>query len=624
PKLDIKAHHVDVVVEDGYAITTVEQAFYNPHGQDLEALYSFPLPDKAALGEFTYWIDGKAISGEVIEKEKARQIYAEEKSQGREVALGEQDDYRSFDIKVFPVRAQSEVKIRLSYIQAAQVDMGMGRYVYPLEEGGVDDKKLSFWSYDETVKEAFSFNMTMRSSYPIEEFRLPEHPQAIVNKHSAKQWQVGFQSGSAATNQEEGSQSTPVQKLPAHTLDKDIVVYWRHQPDLPGSVDMVSYKEPGSNRGTFMLTLTPGDDLPAIEAGRDWTFVLDISGSMQGKYASLVDGVNKGLQKLRPNDRFRMVLFNNRARELTPGFVQVNAENIAHYTGLLSNTRADGGTDLYRGLERGFDGLDTDRPSAVLLVTDGVANVGITEKKQFLKLLQKTDVRLFSFVMGNSANKPLLDGMSKASNGFAMAVSNSDDIVGRIIQTTDKLSHEAYRDISIDIKGKGIKVDNVSGNQICSLYRGQQLIVFGHYRGDGDAKLDINVKISGQQKTYTSPLHFPAVNTDNPELERLWAFASIEKLQNHIDYFGREDGESRAAIIDLALEYGLVTNYTSMVVMREEQFKKHNIQRTNQERLQKEADAKTARETQPVRDHRQDSGQPAFNNSRPNLGSGSF
>nr|MDJ0834398.1 VIT domain-containing protein [Gammaproteobacteria bacterium] len=51
-ELKIRQHHVNVVIEDGYAVTQVEQVFFNPHAQDLEAVYSFPVPDKAAVGEF--------------------------------------------------------------------------------------------------------------------------------------------------------------------------------------------------------------------------------------------------------------------------------------------------------------------------------------------------------------------------------------------------------------------------------------------------------------------------------------------------------------------------------------------------------------------------------------------
>jgi Ca-activated chloride channel family protein len=167
PQLEIREHHVDVVIEDGYATTTVEQVFYNPNRTDLEAIYSFPVPQKAAVGEFTFWIDGQPVSGEVLEKAQAREVYEAEKQAGREAALTEQDGYRTFDIAVYPVRASDDVRIRLTYIQPAHVDTSIGRYVYPLEEGGVDEERLAFWNYQEDVRERFSFNLLFRSSWPV-------------------------------------------------------------------------------------------------------------------------------------------------------------------------------------------------------------------------------------------------------------------------------------------------------------------------------------------------------------------------------------------------------------------------------------------------------------------------
>ena len=179
-ELEIRQHDVNVVIEDGYAITHVDQVFYNPHNSELEAIYSFPVPDKASVGEFTYWIDGKPITGEVVEKNRAREIYEQEKSQGRETALTEKDEYKTFDSSVYPVRPQQEVKIRLVYIQPVHVDSGIGRYVYPLEEGGVDEEKLAFWTYNKAVTQSFSFNLSLRSSYPVDDLRLPQHPQALA------------------------------------------------------------------------------------------------------------------------------------------------------------------------------------------------------------------------------------------------------------------------------------------------------------------------------------------------------------------------------------------------------------------------------------------------------------
>lgn len=620
PELQIKSHHVDVVVEDGYVITRVEQVFFNPHSEPLEAIYRFPVPENAAVAEFTYWIDGQPVTGEVVEKARAREIYREEKEQGNAVALTEQDGYRTFDSRVYPVQPQSEVKIRLRYLQTVQVDMGVGRYVYPLEEGGVDEQQLGFWTTNQTVTESFRFNLQLRSSYPIAEFRLPQQPQAAVTRISANEWQVGFGKASADPAEEA---TTVGQMLPAQSLNRDIVVYWRHEEGLPGGIDMVTYRAPGSDQGTFMLTVTPGEDLPLARQGRDWVFVLDISGSMQGKYATLVEGVSQSLRKLHPNDRFRIVLFNDRARELTRGYVPVSRENIDRYSEALQHTAPGGGTNLYDGVQLGFRSLDGDRPSAVLLVTDGVANVGQTEKKAFLALLQKADVRLFSFLMGNSANKPLLEGMATVSNGFAMAISNSDDIVGRILQTQAKMTHEAYRDLDLDISGRGVSLSDITPQQIGSLYRGQQLTVFGHYRGDGPATLKLTAKVGAERRTYTSALAFPSSNTLNPELERLWAFASIDALQAHMAYLG-EDSDSRQAIVDLAVEYGLVTDYTSMVVLADEQFQRYGIDRHNRQRVATEQRAGQARTQQGLTDHRQDTRQPTFSQVRPGVGGGAL
>ena len=123
---------------------------------------------------------------------------------------------------------------------------------------------------------------------------------------------------------------------------------------------------------------------------------------------------------------------------------QANADSVLRQ---LENHEVGGGTNLYAGLQQGLDNIDADRPTGIVLVTDGVANVGNTEKRDFLKLLDKHDVRLFTFIMGNSTNRPLLQEMTDISNGFAMSVSNADDIVGQIMLATSKLTHQAFRDV---------------------------------------------------------------------------------------------------------------------------------------------------------------------------------
>lgn len=630
PPLSIKEQLVDVVIEDGYAITTVEQVFHNPHANDLEAHYSFPVPEKGAVAEFTLWIDGKPVTGEVLEKSRAREIYQEEKAAGRDAGLTEKDAYRTFDIFVAPVRAMADTRVRLVYLQPAHVDTGIGRFVYPLEEGGVDEAKLAFWTANETVTGAFSFDLHLRSAYPVEAVRVPGQSAAQVTRIGEGEWRVRLGNATAppqAPGDEGGSTlAAPAagfagSGVPAYRLDKDILVYWRHRAGLPGSVDLVAHKPTPESRGTFMMVVTPGDDLKPIREGRDWVFVLDVSGSMKGKYATLTEGVQRALKKLRPEDRFRIVLFNNGSRELKPGFVGATPEQVRRYSDAVAGITPNGGTNLYAGLERGLDALDADRTSGLVLVTDGVANVGEVRQRNFIELVRRKDIRLFTLVMGNSANRPLLQAMTRESGGFAISVSNSDDIVGQLLNATSKLTHAALHGVEVEISG--VKTADLAPRSIGSLYRGQQLVLLGHYWGGGMASVTLKGRVSGEEKRYQTRFAFPEVATENPEIERLWAFAGIEDLRQEIADFG-EKPDLRQAVVDLAKEYGLVTDFTSMLVVNEEVFAKHGIARDNQARVAGEKAAQAQRAQRAAVPRRVDAGQPMYASPRPSHGNGSL
>ena len=611
PALTLQDHVVEVVVEDGYAVTTIDQVFRNPHGADLEAVYSFPVPAKGAVSNFTYWIDGKPVHGEVLAKEAARQAYAEEKAAGREAALAEQDGHKTFDITVWPVRANADVRVRLTYMQPAHVDTGVGRYVYPLEEGGVDERKLAFWTADETVAGRFSFDLTVRPAYPVAAVRVASHPGAQVTQSSDGAWKVHIDNAGAAAASDDEAKASPAAMAAAQPtrLDGDVVVYWRHAEGLPGRVDLVAHRPEGADRGTFMLTLTPGDDLKPITEGSDWVFVLDRSGSMQGKIATLIEGVGRAIEKMRPDDRFRLIAFNEGASELTSGYLTGSPEDKRKGMELLAGLGVGGGTDLHAGLRRGLDGLEADRTSAVLLVTDGVANVGETSQRAFLKLARQKDVRLFTFVMGNGANEQLLRALARESGGASIGVSNSDDIVGALLSASGKVSHEALHGAKLSISG--VKTGDVTPQVIGSLYRGQQLVVFGHYWGAGEAQVKLSARVSGAERVYQTSFRFPEAASANPEIERLWAFAAIEDLMLDMEDFG-EKADAKQAVVDLAVQNGLVTPYTSMVVMREERFAARGVERRNATRVATEQAASAQRAAQAPQQTRVDAAQPMF------------
>jgi len=645
PPLQIEDHQVRVVVEDAYVITTIDQRFRNPHGRDLEAVYAFPVPDAAAVAEFTYWIDGKPVTGEVRPKAEAERIYRHERAAGREAAVTSQDGERTFDMKVWPVRANSDVRVRLAYLQPAHVDTGIGRYQYPLEDGGVDEQAQAFWTTQEVVRGSFGFEMLIRSAAPIAALRLPQHPQAEIRRLDEKQWRVrigrvrSLDAARAGGPGREDSEKNDLQlpravpvalagqvsvlgdgTLPAaapQRLDGDIVVYWRLSTNTPAGVELVAHKPAADRRGTFMLVLTPGDDLKPLVQGRDWTLVLDKSGSMSGKWGTLVNGVTEGLKRLPAGDRFRLVAFDNQAHALTPGFVPVEPANVARYARVLAGVSPDQGTNMYAGLDAGLAQLDADRASLVVLVTDGVANVGRTTHDNFVKLARRQDVRVFPVIMGNSANRRLLQSIADAFNGTSLSVSNADDVVGALAMLSSKVSHQALHGVTLDLRpvDRDLKVGDITPRAIGSVYRGQQLIAFGHYRGSGEVAVRFAGRLTGQPATYDGTITLPEQAVDNPEVERLWAFSQIERLLRQRAEFG-ETADIRDGVTQLAVEYGLVTPYTSMLVVREDVMEAMGIDRRNRDRLAAEQTARAQRQAQPVTALRADEAKPVFTGSR--------
>lgn len=373
--ISLKSHRVNVVINNGFARTEVDQVFINGSDADTEAIYSFPLPEKASLSELSLWIDGKEVIGEVMEKEKARKTYNDQAAQGNDTALAEKDEYRTFDISVYPVRANAETRVRLVYYQPLSIDLNIGRYVYPLEEGGVDEDRIAFWSVDNVVKEFFSFDLQLKSAFPVKDVRLPGYQNEAVitsekNENDGETYHVELQFP-------EGEMQ----------LSKDIVFYYRLDDATPARVELVPYRPDAESPGTFMLVITPGSSLQPISSGADWTFVLDISGSMQGqKIATLAEGVSRVIGQMSPEDRFRIVTFNDRAEEFSGGYINATPENAQQMIQAVKSIQPDRGTALYDGLATAYRGLDRDRTTGIVLVTDGVANVGPSSHADLLKL----------------------------------------------------------------------------------------------------------------------------------------------------------------------------------------------------------------------------------------------
>jgi Ca-activated chloride channel family protein len=600
--IQIRDHHVNVVINNGYAMTEVHQTFYNPNPENLEALYSFPLPKSASLSEVTIYAGEREIHGEVLEKQKARQIYQDEKSRGNETGLAEKNEFYTFEFKVFPVPANDETKIRFLYYQPLKIDSGIGRYLYPLEAGGTDEAGMSFWTTNAKVENTFSMNLEFKSAYPVQDVRAP-----------------GFEAAAVIDKLTEGHIKLDMQ-LTDMSLNRDFIFYYRLQDNLPGRVEVIPFRNDPAEPGSFMMVITPGEDLKPLTNGADYCFVLDLSGSMQSKLQMLKKGVVKALEKLKPGDRFRLVTFSSSAKELTRDWIPVSNEALNRARELLDPVTSGGSTNLYAGLTLGLKRLDDDRAANIILVTDAVTNTGVVNPQEFHQLLQKVDVRVFGFLLGNSANWPLMQTIAETSGGFYDTISNADDIMGKILLAGSKIKYEAL--LNAEVKISGVQVFDLTDDIFKKVYRGQQLVVFGKYQNGGDARVTLKANLTGEDKTYTTDFKFPDLATDNPELERLWALATIEKIEAQESIGRMPPAESEGAIKDLGLSYQIVTDYTSMVVLSDSAFADRGIERHNQTRIAREQQARAARSPQSVKTHRVDEKKPAFKFKAPSLGGG--
>jgi Ca-activated chloride channel family protein len=219
--------------------------------------------------------------------------------------------------------------------------------------------------------------------------------------------------------------------------------------------------------------------------------------------------------------------------------------------------------------------------------------------------------------MGNSANWPLMRTICQATGGFYAGVSNDDDIIGQLMLAKSKITHECLHDASLKVSS--VKILDETDDLIGKVYRGQQLVIFGRYDNPGSAIVTLKAKLTGADKTYTTSFNFPAIDTDNPEVERLFALNRIEMIEDQENAGLLPATESKDAIQSLGVKYQLVTDHTSMVMLSDASFAERGIERRNQGRVNEERRAQALRSSQPVKSYRVDESAPMFQHNAPSL-----
>ncbi len=537
--LAVKYHHVKVSVDHQTARTSIDQVFRNPNAHDLEAVYLFPMPEGASISDFSLWMNGRKVSGEILEAGRAREIYEDIVRRLRDPGLLEYAGRNLFRARVYPIPRHGEVKIEIVYEEVLRYDAGLVAYRYPLNTEKFSSADL----------EDVSITVDIRSDVPIRSLYSPSH--VIDARVSGRTARCGW----------EDSNVRP---------DRDFLLYYTVSEDDVG-LSLATHRLPGEE-GYFMLLLSPGDlDVPAAPP-KDVVFVVDASGSMAGEKIDQVrQALDYCLNSLGQEDRFDLITFATGVESFAGGgrLVAADAESVRRARSFAARISARGGTDIGGALERALDSPPGGRPLMLIFLTDGQPTVGETDAGRILAGFSRRNggrARVFSFGVGYDVNTNLLDSLSLDNGGAAEYLNPGENIEVKVSSFFNRVSSPVLTDLSLDIRGGAVR--DVYPARLPDLFAGSQLVVFGRYREEGPARARLTGTAGGRRREFQGEGRFERANAGNDFIPRLWATRKIAWLLTEIKLRG-ENRELVDEVIRLSREHGIVTPYTSYLIMEE-------------------------------------------------------
>lgn len=569
--LEIKEQDVSVVINNGIAVTEIRQVFLNTEKRIVEALYTFPVPNGASVSNFSMIINGKEMIGEVVEKKRARQIYESYKAVKRDPGLLEQVDYKSFELRVFPIAAGAEQHIKITYYQQLDFDHDNATYVYPLATS-------TRAAVNEKTTGKFAMTLDVKSEIPITKLFSPSHENAFaITNHTPNYTRASLE-------------------IPQGDLSRDVVVAFDTERPHTG-IDLIASKRSNED-GYFMLTMAAGKELKEYGAGMDYVFVVDISGSMEneGKLTLSRNVVKAFIGDLQKEDRFEVMTFNSAPQTHFQSLTPVTDEAKRTSGDFLLAQRAKGGTVLRPAVLTAYKYKDADRPLNVVILSDGMTEN--KEQAELLALIGKAPAgtRVFCIGVGNDVNRPLLKQLAEGAGGLAAFVSQQDDFMRQSQAFRRKLMRPVATNVNISFEG--VEIYDVLPKTLPDLFYGSPLRMVGRYKKSGQIAIAVNAEVMGQPMVQNVKAQLPASEEANPEIERMWAFSQV---QQHMDNL-RRNGPSESTegeIVRLCEGYSIVSEYASFIVLENDsEYKRWSIQQRNATRVQRDNIARKELQTQ--------------------------
>ena len=557
--LPLKHTDVKATIEGYIATVRVVQQYQNPFDHKIEAIYVFPLPENAAVNEFVMIIGERRIRGIIRDRAEAEQIYKEAKQQGHVASLLTEERPNIFTQSVANIEPGRQIDINIHYFHTLAFDDGWHEFVFPMVVGprfnppgttsGIaavprDTKPTRPGTAVQYLRPAersghdVAVHVDLHAGVAVEEITCPTH-HVDIREHSP-------------------THATVALRPKDHIPNKDFVLRYRVAGDRAKAGLVTARDERG---GFFSLMVYPPAGLRRVQRQPvEIVFVLDCSGSMSGKpIEQAKSAIRHGLDSLQPGDSFQLINFSMSAGQLGRQPLEATPKNIERARRFLANLDAEGGTMMIEGIKAALDfAHDPERLRFVCFLTDGY----IGNESEILAAVEERlgSSRIFSFGVGSSPNRYLMDSMARLGRGAVAYLGEEDDGAGVMSAFFDRICYPALTDIAIN--WNGLRASEVFPARAPDLFVGRAIMLAGRFNGDLPRQLTITGKVGG--RVVNVPVQIERSEMPGRSIASVWARTKIAALT---DKMLNSEEPLGAAIRQLALDFNLTSPYTAFVAV---------------------------------------------------------
>ncbi|MFN2634967.1 MAG: marine proteobacterial sortase target protein [Thermoanaerobaculia bacterium] len=567
---------VSIRVTGMVARTTVSQRFRNSAGSCVEGIYVFPLPEGSAVDAMRLVIGDRIIEGQVKEREEAKKVYEQAKSEGRKASLVEQERPNIFTTSVASIGPDEEVQVVLEYQEALRFDQGAFRLRFPMvvaprydstpRPARVDEQEQSF------VRAAASSSATASSGVPdAQRIRPPvANPAAgFTNPVRVKvSLDPGFPlrrvgSGSHALRTEGGQGNHTLVTLADRTVpaDRDFELAW--EPDLGQEPRATVFTQTlGGELYALLMVIPPDAAAAETRLPRETVFVIDTSGSMHG---ASIDGARQALamalSRLGPEDRFNVIEFNSVTRRLFTESRRALPDAVEQAHRWVGRLQAQGGTEMLPALAAALETSGEESSSApvrqVLFMTDGA----VGNEEELFAFIEKHlgKSRLFTVGLGSAPNSHFMTRAAMFGRGTFTYVASAAEVQPKMTALFRKLEAPVLTNLEVRWDDPAAEA---WPSKVPDLYAGEPLVVAVRLASASSA-----VTVSGERggRPWSERLTLSASREDSG-VARLWARFKIASLMDSATA-GADAEKIRRQGVEVALAHHLVSSYTSLVAV---------------------------------------------------------